>query len=236
MALPKIDKPLFDMFVPSQKRTVKYRPFVVKEEKILLIAQQSGSEKDIVLAIKQVLQNCAQDPTFDVDSLATFDLEYMFLKLRARSVNNIIQVSYRDLEDDKVYDFEVDLDTVDIMMHDEISNKIKVSDDVGIVMKYPSINILDDAPENVSAAEVVEYLVRSCIESIYDAENVYPIKDHTEEEVNEFIDNLDIGSFDAIRTFFDTMPQMKHVITYKNSQGNERTIELTTLSDFFIWG
>ena len=236
MALPKVDKPLFDLFVPSQNRTVKYRPFVVKEEKILLIAQQSGSEKDIVLAIKQVLQNCAQDPTFDVDDLATFDLEYMFLKLRARSVNNVISVSYRDLEDDKIYDFEVDLDKVDITMPEKVTNKIKVSDDVGIIMKYPSVNILDDAPENVPAAEVVEYLVRSCIDQIYDAENVYPIKEHTEEEVTEFIDDLDIEAFNKIREFFDNLPQMRYDIHYTNSQGNERTIELTTLSDFFIWG
>lgn len=236
MALPKVDKPLFDMFVPSQNRTVKYRPFVVKEEKILLIAQQSGSEKDIVLAIKQVLQNCAQDPSFDVDDLATFDLEYMFLKLRARSVNNIINVSYRDLEDDKIYDFEVDLDKVDITMPEKTSNKIKVNDEIGIIMKYPSVNILDDAPENVPAADVVEYLVRSCIDQIYDSENVYPIKEHTDEEVTEFIDNLDIEAFNKIREFFDNLPQMRYVINYTNSQGNERTIELTTLSDFFIWG
>ena len=92
MALPKIDKPLFDMKVPSQNRSVKVRPFVVKEEKILLTAQQSADEKEIALAIKQVLQNCIQDPSFDVDTLTTFDLEYMFLKLRARSVNNVIEV------------------------------------------------------------------------------------------------------------------------------------------------
>lgn len=235
MALPKVDKPLFDIFIPSQNRTVKYRPFVVKEEKILLIAQQSGSEKDIVLAIKQVLQNCAQDPTFDVDDLATFDLEYIFLKLRARSVNNIINVSYRDLEDDKIYDFEVDLDKVDITRPDQ-TNRIKLNGEIGIVMKYPSVNILDDAPEEVPAAEVVEYLVRSCIDQIYDSENVYPIKEHTDEEVAEFIDNLDIEAFNKIREFFDNLPQMRYEIKYKNSLGNERTIELTTLSDFFIWG
>ena len=102
MALPKIDKPTFEMLLPSQKREVKFRPFVVKEEKILLVAQQSGLEKDMVRAIKQILTNCVLDEKFDPESLTTFDLEYMFLKLRAKSVNNIIDVSYRDVEDDKL--------------------------------------------------------------------------------------------------------------------------------------
>lgn len=236
MALPKIDKPVFDLLVPSMDKNVKCRPFVVKEEKILLIAQQSGQEKDIINAIKQVLNNCIQEPKFDVDKLATFDLEYMFLKLRARSVNNMIEVSYRDVEDDKVYDFKIDLDEVDMLQKNELSNNIKVNDEVGIIMKYPSVTILDSAPDNVPMAELVEYLVRSCIDQIYDAENVYPISEHTEQEVTEFIDSLDIETFNKIREFFDNLPQMYYKIEYKNSLGNERSIELTTLSDFFTWG
>ena len=236
MALPKIDKPLFDLEVPSMKKTVKCRPFVVKEEKILLIAQQSGQEKDIINAIKQVLNNCIQEKGFDVDRLATFDLEFMFLKLRARSVNNIIEVSYRDLEDDKVYDFQIDLDTVEMLDRGKINNKIMVNDEVGILMKYPSVTILDNAPTDVPMAELVEYLVRSCIDQIFDAENVYPLSDHTEEEVIEFIESLDVETFNKIREFFDNLPQMNYKIEYKNSLGNDRTIELTTLSDFFTWG
>lgn len=236
MALPKIDKPLFEMMVPSQNRNVMFRPFVVREEKILLTAQQSGAEKDIILAIKQVLQNCVQDSGFDVDKLATFDLEYMFLKLRARSVNNIIEVSYRDLEDDKVYDFEIDLDKVEMLQNKNSSNKIAVTDTIGIVMKYPSVTILDNIPENISAAELVEYLIRSCIDQIYDEDNVYPVSEHTEQELTEFIESLDIDTFNKIREFFDDLPQMYYKIEYQNSLGNTREIELTTLSDFFTWG
>lgn len=236
MALPKIDKPLFDLRIPSQNREVKCRPFVVKEEKILLTAQQSGQEKDIILAIKQVLQNCIQDPTFDVDTLATFDLEFMFLKLRARSVNNIIEVSYRDIEDEKVYDFTIDLDEVDMLQEGQVSNKIMASESIGIIMKYPSVTILDNAPEDATAADMVEYLVKSCIDQIFDAENVYPISDYTDEEVVEFIEQLDVDTFNNIRAFFDTLPRMNYEITYKNSLGNERSINLSTLSDFFTWG
>lgn len=236
MALPKIDKPLFEMLVPSQNKRVKFRPFVVKEEKILLIAQQSGSEKDIILAVKQVLQNCAQDPKFDVDELATFDLEYMFLKLRAKSVNNIIEVSYRDMEDDKVYDFKIDLDEVDMLQKSELSNKIQVSDTIGIVLKYPSVTILNEIPEDINTADLVELLVRKCIDSIYDEENVYPVSEHTEQELSEFIESLDLPTFNKIKEFFDNLPQMYYKIEYKNSLGNDRFVELTTLSDFFTWG
>lgn len=236
MALPKLDKPLFDLEIPSKQTTVKCRPFVVKEEKILLMAQQAGQEKDIVLAIKQVLENCVQDPTFDSDDLTTFDLEYMFLKLRARSVNNVIEVSYRDNEDDKVYDFEIDLDTVEMMKPAEINNKIMVTDTVGIVMKFPSVKVLENTPENTSAPDLVEYLVRSCVDQIFDEEEVYLASESTEAELQEFIEGLDVQTFQKIREFFDSLPSLYHKLEYTNANGNERVIELKTLSDFFTWG
>ena len=236
MALPKLDKPLFDLEVPSQNKTVKARPFVVKEEKILLTAQQSGQEKDIVLGIKQVLTNCIQDASFDMDSLTTFDLEFMFLKLRSRSVNNIIDVSYRDNEDDKVYDFQIDLDTVEMMKTKPINNKIMINDTVGIVMKFPSVTVLESAPDNTELTSIVEYLVRSCIDQIFDENEVYLASDTSEEELAEFVDSLDIESFTKIREFFDSLPSLYYKIEYTNELGNKREIELTTLSDFFTWG
>lgn len=235
MALPKIDKPLFDLKVPSLDTSIKARPFVVKEEKILLTAQQSGTEKDIVLAIKQVLQNCIVDPTFDTDTLTTFDLEYMFLKLRARSVSNIIEVSYRDNDDNKVYEFEIDLDTVEMLQDKPTNNKIMINDEVGIVMKFPSVTVLEGVPEEVSATDLVEYLVRSCIDQVFDADEVYLASEQTTEELLEFIDSLDIETFNKIREFFDSLPQLYHKLEYTNSNGDARTIELTTLNDFFTW-
>lgn len=235
MSLPRIEKPLFELYVPSMKKSVKARPFVVREEKILLTAQQSGEEKDIVLAIKQVLNNCIVEE-FDVDDLATFDLEYMFLKLRARSVNNIIDVSYRDNEDDEVYDFKIDLDQVELKVKEDISNIIMITENIGIKMKYPSVTILDNIPDTEDAAGVVDYLIKSCIDQIFDQENVYPVNDHTDAELTEFLDSMDIEAFGKIREFFDNLPQMYHKLEYTNKNGNKRTIELTTLSDFFIWG
>jgi hypothetical protein len=160
----------------------------------------------------------------------------MFLKLRARSVNNVIEVSYRDNEDDQVYDFQINLDEVDLKTNDDVSNIIKVSDTVGIKMKYPSVTILDNVPDTEDASDVVEYLIKSCIDQIFDEENVYPVGDHTDEELNEFLDSLDIDTFNKIREFFDNLPQMYHKLEYTNANGNVRTIELNTLSDFFIWG
>jgi hypothetical protein len=235
MALPKVEKPLFELYVPSMNKSVKARPFVVREEKILLTAQQAGEEKDIILAIKQVLNNCIVDD-FDVDELATFDLEFMFLKLRARSVNNVIEVSYRDNEDEKVYDFQVDLDKVELKMNKDISNIIMVTDTLGIKMKYPSVTIIDSVPDTNDAGEVVEYLIKSCVDQIFDEENVYLSNEYTDEELTDFLDSLDIETFGKIREFFNNLPQMYHKIEYTNKNGNLRTIELTTLSDFFIWG
>jgi hypothetical protein len=236
MSLPKIDKPIFEVTVPSLKRAVKFRPFTVKEEKILLVAQQESSEKSIVLAIKQVINNCCQEDKFDVDNMATFDLEYVFLKLRARSISNVIEVSYRDNEDDKVYNFSIDLDEVQMLQNDDVSNVIAITDDMGIKMKYPSVTIIDDAPTDASASIVVEYLIRKCIDSIYDGENVYLADEYDETELLEWIDGLDVATFNKIRAFFDTLPQMFYKLEYTNSLGNVKTIELTTLSDFFILG
>jgi hypothetical protein len=236
MSLPKIDKPIFEVAVPSIKKTVKFRPFTVKEEKILLVAQQESNEKAIILAIKQVINNCCQEDKFDVDTMATFDLEYVFLKLRARSISNLIEVSYRDNEDDKVYNFSIDLDEVEMLLNTETSNIIEITETMGIKMKYPSVSIIDDAPTEASAADVVEYLIRSCIDSIYDGENVYPANAYTDNELLEWIDTLDVSTFNKIREFFDNLPQMFYELKYTNSLGNEKKIELSTLSDFFILG
>ena len=235
MPLPKIEQPIFEMLVPSQGKPVRFRPFLVKEEKILLFAQQSESEKEIVLAIKQILQNCIIDK-FDVNSLCTFDLEYMFLKLRSKSVNNIIEVSYRDTEDDQVYDFKIDLDDVEIAMPEFNTKKIEISDKIGIIMKYPSITLIDTAPENASPLEMVEYLVRSCIDQVYDEEDVYFVAEQPKDEVDTFIDSLDVETYEKIRGFFNELPRMYHKLEYKNSLGNDRAIEMTSLRDFFTLG
>lgn len=234
MSLPKIDQPLFEMTIPSTQKKVKFRPFLVKEEKILLIAQQSESDRDIIRAIKQVLNNCIVDDV-DVDDLATFDLEYMFLKLRAKSVNNVVKLSYRDNEDDKVYDFEVDLDEIEVKKTEGVTNKIKINEEVGIVMQYPSASITEELGEYESEVDLLMFFIKKCIAEIYDSESVYVVKEQSEEELDQFIDSLDVSTFEKIREFFEAMPRLYHTLTYTNEMGNERVIELTNLKDFFMW-
>ncbi len=235
MPLPKINQPLFDVTIPSTQQKVMFRPFLVKEEKLLLIAQQSGVDTDIIRAIKQVLQLCIQDK-LDIDSLTTFDLEYLFLKLRAKSVNNIVKLAYRDNEDDELYEFELDLDKIEMTFSEENNSKIKINDSVGMTMRYPSASITDRLPEFDSEVELITFFIRNCIDTIYDEENVYVATEYSEEEIDEFLDSLDVNTFDKIRKFFESMPRLYHKIEYTNKMGSKRKIELTNLKDFFMWG
>lgn len=234
--LPKLDKPLFKMLWPSKNKEVLFRPFLVKEEKILLIAQESNSDKDITLAIKQILNNCIQDPEFKPELLTTFDLEYMFLKLRAKSVENIVTLSYEDTEDTKQYDFQVNLDKIELIRTEGHTNVVKVTDEVGIIMRYPTIDIMTSLPEDLDAYGLVDYLIKNCIEKIYDAETVYLPEDTTEEDLDTFINDLDVNTYKQISMFFDTMPKLEYTINYTNSMGSDRSIVLKNLKDFFIWG
>ena len=235
MPLPKIDQPLFDMIIPSTGKKVTFRPFLVKEEKILLIAQQSGNDSEIIRAIKQILNNCIQDH-LDLDTLAIFDLEYAFLKLRSKSVNNVVKLSYRDTEDDEVYNFELDLDTIEIEMPKNTNSKIEINDSVGMTMKYPSASITDKMSGFENEVDLMTFFIVNCIDTIYDEDTVYVADDFSEEEISEFLDGLDVKTFEKIREFFENVPRLYHKIEYTNSIGSERSIELASLKDFFMWG
>jgi len=237
MGLPKVKVPLFDIVVPSTKAEVKFRPFLVKEEKILLIAQSGGTKKEMINALKQVINNCVTTLTgddIDVEALTTFDLEYLFLKIRAKSVDNVVKLKYIDHEDDKNYEFEVPLDDVEIIYHSDHTNKIKIDDEIGIILKYPTssvVNRLDDTTLN--EADITTMMIKDCIDKIYDTDTVYLAKESTQKELDEFIDSLNVAAFEGIKKFFETMPKLYYQITYTNSKGTERKIELSTLDDFF---
>lgn len=235
MGLPKINLPLFDLKIPSLDKTVKCRPFLVREEKILLMAQQSAEAADIVRSIQQVVNNCIQDE-FDVDLLTTFDLEYCFLKLRSKSVNNIIKLSYRDQEDDQLYDFDVDLDSIEMIYNDKHTNKIKVNDEMILKLRYPKISMMDKMNRIDTEIDIFFEILKFSIESIIVGDNVIKLADYPEEEQEQFISDLDVKSFKKISEFFSTMPRLQHIITYTNSKGTEREIRLETLNDFFTLG
>lgn len=235
MPLPKIDQPLFEVKIPSSGNKVLFRPFLVKEEKLLLISQQGGEDSEVIRAIKQILRLCVQDEAFDVDKLTTFDLEYMFLKLRAKSVNNIVKLSYRDHEDDKVYDFELDLDTIEVNIPKDVDSTIKLNDSISMIMKYPSASITDKITQFNSEVELMTFFIVNCIDTIVTPDELFSASDYTDKELEEFLDQLPISAFEKIRAFFEKMPKLYHKIEYKNALGNDRSIELNNLKDFFMW-
>lgn len=236
MALPKISHPIFELTLPSTKQAIKYRPFLVKEEKILLTAQASDEPQDMINSIKQVINNCILTEDIDVDQLTTFDLEYLFIKIRSKSVNNIISLAYKDLEDDKRYEVEVDIDSIEIKEDPNHTNKIEINSTSGIIMKYPSASLA----ANINAAEgemdIFFEVLKGCIETIYDGDAVYKASESSPEELEEFVQSLDVNTFKKIQDFFTTMPKLYYEVKYTNSLGNEKVIPLTTLNDFFMLG
>lgn len=232
MALPKIETPIFYIKIPSLQKEFRFRPFLVKEEKLLLMAQEAGGKEEI-LALIQVINNCCLD-SIDVDKLTTFDVEYIFLKLRARSVNNIVKLRYRDTEDNEIYEFELNLDDIQISFDEGNQNKIQINEEIGITLKYPSISISEKIAGLNDQSEILNKILINCIDVIFDKNKVYPAKDSTEKELVDFIDNLDTKSYKKIEKFFDTMPKLYHEIDYKNSLGHDRKIRLSTLKDFFM--
>lgn len=234
MALPKIDYPTLRITVPPEKKPTLFRPMLVKEEKLLLMAKSSEDDTDILQSVKQVVNNCCLDPEFDIDKLPIYALEYVFVQLRAHSIGNEIEVSYRDLEDDKSYKFTIDLQKVEIKYPENVEKIVKITDKSGIVMKYPSAAIYTDKEFlNANGEETFYRLVVRCIDQVYDADNVYEGKDFDEAALIEFIEYMDIPSFDKVRAFMSSMPTLYHKLEYKNSKGNKREIEMKSLSDFF---
>jgi phage regulator Rha-like protein len=234
-SLPKIDYPIYTIEIPSTKQKARFRPFLVKEEKLLLMAKESENSSDILTAVKQIVNNCAIDPNFDVDKLAIFDLELVFIKLRSFSVDNVIKVAYKDLEDEKIYNFEIKLDDVEILFPENTEKNIKITEKSGIVMKYPSSTLYDDKDFlNLQKDYLFELIIR-CIDSIYYEDQVYDVKNYKKEEISEFLENLNVKTFDEIQKFLLNAPKIYYKIEYKNDLQNDRTIEYSSLNDFFMW-
>lgn len=233
MSLPKIEYPITNIKVPSIKKSFPFRPFLVKEEKLLLMAKEENNTAEYLSAIKQVVNNCCLDKNLNINSLAIFDLEYLFLKLRAISVENVIKLSYVDTEDQKEYNFELDLNTIEVTFPDKIDNNIKLSDTTGILMKYPSASLYDDKEFLSLERDYMFELIIKCMDKIYENDSVYETKDYSKQNLMDFLDNLSIKTFEDIQKFLLNVPKLKHEINYKNSFGNDRKIVLESLNDFF---
>jgi len=232
MALPKLSTPLYKVTLPVSKIELTFRPFLVKEEKIMLIGKEAGPKQQ-VLAMKQVLEAVVQEPAeLVVGDLSMTDVEYLFLQLRARSVQNIVELKYRDKEDKKVYDFEIDLDDVQPTINPDHVNTIMLNDTLGMELRDPTLNMMDDIDvENMEDSKNVFKLISRCTVKVWDENEVYD--DFTDAEMEEFLGGMDATTFTKLKVFFDTAPKLKHELNYKNSEGNDRVIKLEGLSDFF---
>lgn len=233
MALPIMNHTSFTITIPSLTREVRFRPWLVKEEKILLLAAK-GEDADVLYAMRQILTNCCLE-AIDIGALATFDIVYLFLKLRARSVGAVLDLKYSDNEDGKTYDFKVDLNTIEVKRHPDHTTKFKLNDDIGVIMRYPDL-AMAEAMKGGSALEIFNEVLRYCLVAIWDSSEVHTVADSPMEEVDAFIDSLDTPAFEKIQEFFDTMPTVEHVLEYTNANGKERVIRLETVKDFFTWG
>jgi len=233
--LPKIEFPIHNINVPSLKNSFKFRPFLVKEEKLLLMAKESKNQSDILIAIKQIVNNCILDKKINVNKLSLFDLEFIFLKLRAISVDNIVKVAYKDTEDNKIYEFDVDLNDVQLILPENSDNNIKLTENAGIIMKYPPASLYDDEEFlKLNRDHMFELIIR-CIDKIYLGEEIYDAKNYKKTELDDFLDNLSIKVFESIQKFLLNCPKIEYRIKYKNTLENDREIVLSSLNDFFIW-
>jgi hypothetical protein len=241
ITLPTVQHPTFDITIPSTKKKIKFRPFAVGEEKILLFGQQSRDPKDMYEAIKQVINGCAVKP-IDLDSLAPFDFDYIFVKLRAQSVSNVVELKYVDPEDDERYDVLLNLDDVEVQFPEAAADPlITINDKLKVKLQYPTMAMMDEilndleGEEKVTASMIVDQLVMKAMELIIEGNEIYPVAEASKQELAKFIASIPPKAYAKIREFFESTPQLKHTVTYTTKGGTERSIELNGLTDFFMF-
>lgn len=234
MALPKLNTPLFELKLPSTGKKIQYRPFTVKEEKILLIAQESNDIDQAVLAMKQIINNCV--PDVDVEKLPTFDLEFLLLNIRARSVNNLINFKIKDNETGEEIDLEVDVNDIQVYFDKNHSKKIELQDGMILLMKYPNVNYLKEIVEATQSKdrERMFKLMASCFDTLSTKEDVYKMSEYSEEEIEEFVNSMSSKNLKDIKEFFDTMPVLKYEKKYRTKGGKEKTFVMQGTETFFI--
>ena len=214
MGLPRVTVPEYSLKLPSNKKEIKYRPFLVKEEKLLLIAMEGKKEDEILDAVKQVIENCIIGDV-NVNTLPMFDIEYIFLWLRAKSKGEVIELKYTcpKCEGQVPVGFNIE----DVKMHYDKghSTKVEITDQLGVVLKYPDVELqkqIANLPEDLSEIDMIFKTVLMCIDYIYDGETVYSNKDHTEKEMMDFLESLTDEQFQKLSVFYETMPKLKHTI------------------------
>ncbi len=238
MPLPKLNTPTYELTLPSSNRKVKYRPFLVKEEKILLIAMESEDEKEMQNAVKQILKNCILTRGISVDKLAVFDIEYLFLNIRGKSVGEDIKLNVV-CPDDEVTEVEVSVNVEDVKIQksDKHDPVIQLTDQVAIVMKYPSMEMFvknNITGENQQKVDTIFDMTIDCISQVVEGEDVLEAKSFSKKEMLEFVETFDTQQFQKIQDFFETMPKLSHTIKVLNPKTNvESEVVIEGLSSFF---
>ena len=233
MALPSLGVAKYDLTLPSTGEKVEYRPFLVKEEKVLMMAQSTGNDDDMLKAIEQIIENCTFG-NIKSDTLPFFDIEYVFLKLRSKSIGEVVEVNVT-CPDDMETKVPVKINLTDIECARSVThtNKIELTDSIGIILDYPRVSNITSIMKNGDAEAGYE-ITKSCISQIYDAENVYDRVDMDEKELDEFIESMTHDQFKKVQEFFDTMPKVKHSVKVKNpNTGVESEVVLEGMNNFF---
>jgi hypothetical protein len=234
MALPKLDTLTYELTLPSTGEQLKFRPFLVKEQKILLIAQESEDDKQIQDAFAQIIDACTFGE-IDAYTIPMFDIEYIFLQLRGKSVGEKVQINVLCPDDEKTrVDIEIDLKDVDIQMVEEHTNIIQLTDNISVIMKYPTLSDMSgfgDAGEVTS----VFTMMKRCINEIHDKETIYNKIDISEKDLDEFIDSMSTENFQNFSAFFETMPKLQHMVTVKNPKTKKKNeVLIEGLQSFFV--
>ena len=236
MALPKLNTPTYELEIPSTDEKIKFRPFLVKEEKILMMALETKDNAQIISAVKDIVSECTFNK-LNISTMPMFDVEYIFLQIRSKSVGEVSKVQILCPDDKKTYtNVEIDLNEVKVQVEDGHTNKIELTDSMGIIMTYPNIDSFsDNGIQNINASNMLD-VIGTCILQIYEdkGEKVYEAKDQTKKELVEFIEQLNTKQFQDVQKFFDTMPRLKHTIKLKNPKTKKTSdVTLSGLNDFF---
>ena len=236
MALPILDLPTYELEVPSTRKTIRYRPFLVKEEKVLLLALEGEDDKAIEVAVKNLLKGCITS-RIKLENLSTFDLEYIFLKIRAASVGEIVEMEVTCLDDNETkIKYNLDLNKVEVIFPEGHSNKIMLTEETGIVMRYPGFDrFVQNSVSGVdlSTDDIFDIIAES-IDQIFQGDEVYDSSTTTKKEFREFVDSLTTQQFEKIQEFFETAPKLSHSFSVRNpNTGIESTYTIEGLSNFF---
>ena len=237
MALPKINTPIYELEIPSTGKKIRYRPFLVKEEKVLIIAMESEDPKQMASAVKDVISNCILSRGIKVNELATFDIEYLFLNIRGKSVGEEVEVLVTCPDDNTTrVPVSINLDDIQIQNNKEHSKDIKLDDNLTLRMKYPSMSefIKNNFAQGQINVDDTFDLITGCVDQIFNEEESWASSDCTKKELNEFIESLSSKQFKEVEKFFETMPKLSHNIKVKNPEtGVESEILLEGLTSFF---